>query len=377
MADSEFDSSIISLNEKNARDFADRSIKGVLSHRVLLDQLLKNALPHDLYLRLDCPQAQPQKTDFIDPRWRKRFADVFWLVPWRDQPDPGSVLVAVLIEHQSQPDPTMPLRLLIYVVRFWERQLKLWEDQPIPRKGLRLAAPLPCVFYTGGRPWTEPRSLRELLKVPELLERFVPDWDSIFFELRDYDLEKLRQSEDELLKVLAIPRGERAKFDVFLPLVRDAATSLLKTAKLNKVERHELLELILNWTQHRRTKSEFETIAGELDELFQNSPETKAVLKTHKRSAVAHYQKLGFDKGFGEGETSGFAKGETSGFAKGKREGELEAMRRVLRRSLEGKFRAIDQTARTKIEQCEDAARIESAIERVSQLSSLDELDLG
>ena len=127
--------------------------------------------------------------------------------------------------------------------------------------------------------------------------------------------------------------------------------------------------MILNWTQHRRTKSEFETIAGELDELFQNSPETKAVLKTHKRSAVAHYQKLGFDKGFGEG--------ETSGFAKGKREGELEAMRRVLRRSLEGKFHAIDQTARTKIEQCEDAARIESAIERVSQMSSLDELDLG
>jgi hypothetical protein len=42
--------------------------------------------------------------------------------------------VCILIEHQSVPDPVMPLRL-VYAVLFWERQWREWRrDTTTPNR---------------------------------------------------------------------------------------------------------------------------------------------------------------------------------------------------------------------------------------------------
>ena len=359
------------------RDFADRTIKGVLSHRVLLEQLLKNALDPQVFQRLDCSKAQPQKTDFIDPRWRKRFADVFWLIPWRDQPDSSPALIGVLIEHQSEPDWLMPLRILIYIVRFWERQLKQWEDRKEPKTALRLSVTIPIIFSTSTRAWKGPRTLRQLLQVPDLLEKHVPEWESIYWELGQHEIEELKKSGDELMQALAAIRAGRMKFDVFRDLVYNAAEHLLKSTSLGKAERHELLEMILGWSRHRRTQKEWETITTGLEEMFDASPETVKMLKTYKRSVAAHYEKVGFAKG----EQTGFAKGEQTGFAKGQQTGfetgQLQAARRLLTRLLERKFGPIDAEIQHRIDNCDNAAKVERAAEEVAAMNSLADFHLN
>jgi hypothetical protein len=44
--------------------------------------------------------------------------------------------VYVLIEHQSGEDPVMPLRLLYFVVLYWERQWRAWEHRGGPERTL-------------------------------------------------------------------------------------------------------------------------------------------------------------------------------------------------------------------------------------------------
>jgi hypothetical protein len=99
--------------------------------------------------------------------WRSRECDLLIEIPYRTDAGERLALVCVLVEHQSAPDPRMPLRLLVYAVLYWERQWRTWEESSPPRQPLRLTPVLPLVLYTGHRPWHPGRTLADLLAEPE------------------------------------------------------------------------------------------------------------------------------------------------------------------------------------------------------------------
>lgn len=67
------------------------------------------------------------------------------------------VLLYLLLEHQSTNDPDMPLRILVYLARIWERFRKDPEhaDAPLP-------AVIPVVVSHAPAGWTAPRTFHEL-----------------------------------------------------------------------------------------------------------------------------------------------------------------------------------------------------------------------
>jgi hypothetical protein len=69
----------------------------------------------------------------------------------------------VLLEHQSERDPWMALRLLGYMTRLWEDQRR--------EQGAPLHPILPVVLYHGDEPWTAGTRLGDLFELPpELFE---------------------------------------------------------------------------------------------------------------------------------------------------------------------------------------------------------------
>src|SRR5207237_5872129 len=87
-------------------------------------------------------------------------------VPYRLGDEELWALVYVLVEHQSAEDPVMPLRLLYFVVLYWERQWRAWEQAAAPKPPLRLSPVLPLVLHTGTGPWQNNRTLHDLLGEP-------------------------------------------------------------------------------------------------------------------------------------------------------------------------------------------------------------------
>ena len=65
--------------------------------------------------------------------------------------EPRQLLLYLLIEHQSEPDRFMPLRVLEYVVMIYKRQLREWEKEHGNLDHCRLQPVLPIVLYTGTR----------------------------------------------------------------------------------------------------------------------------------------------------------------------------------------------------------------------------------
>src|SRR5713226_1615472 len=166
------------------REFEDRSAQWLLEDpenvRGIV-QLQDAALAE----RLDFTRAERVNRTFVPADLRKRESDIIFRVPFLDEAATGvrQVWVYVLLEHQSEPDPLMGLRLYLYMGQIWDLQRRGWEDRHEPAAQRRLSPIVPLVFYTGEDRWETPIGLESLMDLPAALARFVPRWETLFLPL--------------------------------------------------------------------------------------------------------------------------------------------------------------------------------------------------
>ena len=131
----------------------------------VVDAIVPDSLEHE-------PSPGP------DDELRERFTDVLMRGRLRDGRE---VKVYFLLEHQHQPDPWMPLRVLGYLVRIWED----WRHKH--PEAVRLPLVIPLVLHQGPGPWAAAQRLDELYDAtPELLAALgptVPRLDLPFLDL--------------------------------------------------------------------------------------------------------------------------------------------------------------------------------------------------
>ena len=111
------------------RDFADHIYRESLKKPENLCDLVSDVLP-EIALGLDFERAELLDREFLLDDWRQRESDLLFRIPYRDGDTVLEALICLLLEHQSQPDARMPLRLLLYAVLYWEREWKNWERRP-------------------------------------------------------------------------------------------------------------------------------------------------------------------------------------------------------------------------------------------------------
>src|SRR5205823_3036174 len=123
--------------------------------------------------------------EFVLEDSRRRESDLFFRLPFRPPAEALGewALVCLLVEHQSEADPVMPLRMLLYAVLFWESQWRTWEAGHEAGVPLRLTMVIPIVLHTGTRVWRTNRELADLIAGPQVLSAFAPQWQPLFWDL--------------------------------------------------------------------------------------------------------------------------------------------------------------------------------------------------
>lgn len=81
-------------------------------------------LPAELVAKIDWATLSPVPASFADERLAKRHADLLFTVQCAGR----ETFLYVLLEHQSGVDTLMAFRVLVYVVRIWERFRFLLDD---------------------------------------------------------------------------------------------------------------------------------------------------------------------------------------------------------------------------------------------------------
>ena len=239
------------------REFPDRSIRWLLETPDNVRGLLLTVAA-DLAEQIDYAQLQRLDRTFVLDSFRKREADIVFMAPFsgRSGETPQEVIIYVLIEHQSTADPTMPFRVLSYMTQIWEMQRLEWEDRNISLSQRRLNPILPVVFYTGSQQWKSPLEMKGLVDLPASLERFVPQYDILFLNLKATAPERLVEADHPFGWVLQVIQKEKATGEDFEEALRLAVEHLERISSADRANWGKLIHFLIAFIYHRREQFE-------------------------------------------------------------------------------------------------------------------------
>lgn len=154
----------------------DALFRGVFSQPEHAAGLIRHLMRRSLAARFDWSTLRLVSGSFVDAALRGRHSDVLYTV----RCDGRDVFLYLLLDHQSTDEPLMPFRLLVYLVRIWERHVR---EHP---KLARLPAIVPMVVHHSREGWTSPASFQALIDLPEdVLDMLAPHIPGFTFLLDD------------------------------------------------------------------------------------------------------------------------------------------------------------------------------------------------
>jgi hypothetical protein len=357
----------MSLADKDSiRDLADRAIRESLRHPEHLRGLLEQAVP-DLAANFDYQKARLLDREFPIEDWRRREADLPFEIPYRLGTSSTPTLVVLLLEHQSDTDPMMPLRLLYFAVVYWDQQWREWEKLTGSKPAFQLRPVLPLVAYTGTTPWGSNRTLTDLLGEPQAFHAFAPSWQPLFWDLAAKSPEELLTSDNNWVQMMAVLRAEDTDAATFKDIFTQAVNQVKKIKGVEEVRWYDLMRILLTWVYWRRPEAERPALLAEAE---------NAQASVKRRTEVHHMaNKLGpsfVDLAVEKGQKMG----EKIGKEIGEKIGELKNSRDILKTLLSDRFGRVPKKLQKEIDALEDVSRLHKAIRQVHKCASLSEFQL-
>jgi hypothetical protein len=203
------------------RQTADHVVRDTLRTKENLHDLLGSALPGEI-VNFDFSRFEEVPREFFTGDWREREADLIFEVGYRVAGRTVPSVVGVMVEHQTDTDPHLPLRALFLLVNYWERRLRQWEQTARPRPDFRLPPVFCVVLYTAPEHvWGSNTNVRQLLGEPTALHQFCPDWGPQFWDLAARSADDLVAGPPwmQLMAVLRVAAEERPEFERVLTAV--------------------------------------------------------------------------------------------------------------------------------------------------------------
>ena len=208
------------------------------------------------------------------------------------------ILAAFGFENQSQPDPTMPLRILSYDGAVYGSQVSRYHGERNKRQPVSPFYPvISLVLYFGPGPWRGPKTLRDCFpNLPAELEPLVPEYPLRVAEIGSLSPEQVKRFKSDFRFVADFLVQTRAGGDYVPP-----------DAKIVHVD--ETLRLM-------------GAISG--DNSFEqavNALEAEGKEEVSMCEVVQGFVNQGRAQGLAEGRAAGLAEGRAEGLAEGLAEG--------------------------------------------------------
>ena len=149
----------------------DSFFKNMFSVKENLQDLLQGTLPREVLSKIHLNTLEYDPTEYVDRELDPYFRDITCNMLYGDK----QIKISLLYEHKSYPSKTIHLQLLRYILNVWESQGSSKQE---------LTPVIAIVFYHGKQRWTR----QEIVKnIPEELKRFVPLFDYVLFDTKDFE----------------------------------------------------------------------------------------------------------------------------------------------------------------------------------------------
>jgi len=263
--------------------------------------------------RLDFSTLELVPAHYVTQEHEQRESDLVWRVRLKGSEE--HFYVYILLELQSTIQRFMALRLLLYLLLFYE---SLFRGGELTRNR-KLPPVLPIVLYNGFRPWNAPGEFAELVEEIPGLERFVPHFQYLVIDVARLPGDLLEPLDDP---TTAVFRFEQSQSLEDLGEVVEALAEMPLGEQDEEIKRDFaawLRRVILPTTvpgEHLPEMQEFQEIRDMLAERVKEWPK----------------------QWLAEGRAEGLREGLDKGRREGRREGRQQGLRDALSLLLEKKF---------------------------------------
>jgi predicted transposase/invertase (TIGR01784 family) len=170
----------------------DGFFKAMFSHPEHATSFFKSHLPPAISKRIEWPSLVVLPGSFVKSSLQQLHSDLLFSVSLGG----ANSLIYLLFEHQSTPDPAMPLRLLAYLSEIFTKFYKT--------HGLPLQPVLPFVFHQGPEAWVASPHFEDLFDLPDDLATdlipFLPKFQHALLDLTQFDPNS--EEDDSRLKII-------------------------------------------------------------------------------------------------------------------------------------------------------------------------------
>ncbi|MDE6608521.1 MAG: Rpn family recombination-promoting nuclease/putative transposase [Lachnospiraceae bacterium] len=185
----------------------DSSAKLIFGDPILCSQFLRKYISIPLL-----KDVQPEDIEDVTERYvhmftEERDSDVVKKVHMKG--GEHTFYLVSLIEHKSNVDYNVVMQILRYMVFIWEdyeREMNRKHMGISRTKDFRYPPVLPVIFYDGMRSWTAATTLHERVLLSDVLGKYVPDYQCLLVQLKDYSNQDLMEKKDELSIVMMLDK---------------------------------------------------------------------------------------------------------------------------------------------------------------------------
>jgi predicted transposase YdaD len=322
---------------------------------------LRAVLPPQVVSEVDWSSLRREPGSVVDPELRETESDLLFTARLHTG---RSLLLYVLLEHQSSVDRWMALRMLRYVVR----QLEHWRQQH-PESTL-LPAIIPLVMYHGPEDaWTAPCRVEDLFELPDEEEQrerwraLVPRFEYLLDDLTAEREEALRARSGPPLARLAwlvLRYGRTGELAWRLP----EWTALFAQVQATPEGSEHLVVVIryLLWIGNEATRQ----AAGQVLHSVMDAQRAEELMRSYGEELIERGRQQGLAQGLEQGREEGREEGRQLGLTRARAEDVL--------RILAARGVHIDEVARQRILTCSDVDTLDRWFDRSLNATTLSEV---
>ncbi len=206
----EKDNGTAKISRRSNTKYRDSSGKIIFEDPILCSQFLRGYAGIPMLKDVHPEDIEDVTERYVHLFSEERNSDIVKKIYFKDN---NSLYLVSLIEHKSDVDYNTIMQVFRYITFIWEDYEKEQERMHAgisKTKGFRYPPVLPVVFYDGIDNWTAVTSLHERVLFSDVLGKYIPNYQCVLVQLRDYSNAELMERKDELSILMMIDRVKNA-----------------------------------------------------------------------------------------------------------------------------------------------------------------------
>jgi predicted transposase/invertase (TIGR01784 family) len=268
------------------RNVHDKFFKETFSRLEVAQSFIEELFPAEIKDKLNLQDFKQISGSFITDELDEYFCDIIYQTHLANQ----ETLVTLLFEHKSYTVSFIHIQLLEYIINIWKQEIKHGKTT--------LSLVIPILIHHGEQTW-EYKSLKShFVNLPEVLHKFIPDFDYLLFSLTDIADDRLASIKNVMLSLSAmLLKHSHDENDEFMKL---SDFWLKKIEELDAEQQLDFIKSVFIYIQNaiNLTNNEIPTIFTQVSENTNKIAMTIADrIRAEEREATMEFATFEYVKG--------------------------------------------------------------------------------